>query len=142
MERTLMIIKPDAVKGRHIGHILSFLEKEDFTILGLRMTHLSTAQAQDFYAIHKARPFYNDLVSYMTSGKVVVIALEGENAVARMRTIIGATNPKDAAEGTIRRMYAESIEANAVHGSDSPENGAHETAFYFALSEMNTLRNA
>ena len=142
MERTLMIIKPDAVKARHIGHIISFLEKEDFTLLGLRMTQLTTAQAQDFYSIHKARPFYNDLVSYMTSGKVVVIALEGENAVARMRAIIGATNPKDAAEGTIRKLYAESIKANAVHGSDSAENGANETAFYFAVSDMNALRNA
>ncbi|MCA9782698.1 MAG: nucleoside-diphosphate kinase [Candidatus Cloacimonetes bacterium] len=140
MERTLMIIKPDAVKGRHIGHIISFLEKENFNLLGLRMVQLSTAQAQDFYAVHKERPFYNDLVSYMTSGKVVVIALEGENAVARMRAIIGATNPKDAAEGTIRKLYAESIEANAVHGSDSAENGLVETSFYFATSEMNALR--
>ena len=140
MERTLMIIKPDAVKGRHIGHIISFLEKENFNLLGLRMVQLSTAQAQDFYAVHKERPFYNDLVSYMTSGKVVVIALEGENAVARMRAIIGATNPRDAAEGTIRKLYAESIEANAVHGSDSAENGLVETAFYFATSEMNALR--
>ncbi|MCB1047410.1 MAG: nucleoside-diphosphate kinase [Calditrichaeota bacterium] len=140
MERTLMIIKPDAVKGRHIGHIVSFLEKENFNLLGLRMVQLSTAQAQDFYAVHKERPFYNDLVSYMTSGKVVVIALEGENAVARMRAIIGATNPKDAAEGTIRKLYAESIEANAVHGSDSAENGLVETSFYFATSEMNALR--
>lgn len=140
MERTLMIIKPDAVQNRHIGDIVSFLEKEDFNILGMRMLRLTQGQAQDFYAIHKERPFYRDLVSYMTSGKVVVIALEGKNAVARMREIIGATNPKEAAEGTIRNRFAESIEANAVHGSDSPENGLNETAFYFALSDMNALR--
>ena len=132
MERTLMIIKPDAVKGRHIGHIVSFLEKENFNLLGLRMVQLSTAQAQDFYAVHKERPFYNDLVSYMTSGKVVVIALEGENAVARMRAIIGATNPKDAAEGTIRKDFALSIGENSVHGSDSLENAAIEIAYFFA----------
>ncbi len=140
MERTLMIIKPDAVQNRHIGEIVSFLEKEDFNILGMRMLRLTQGQAQDFYAIHKERPFYKDLVSYMTSGKVVVIALEGENAVARMREIIGATNPKEAAEGTIRNKFAESIEANAVHGSDSAENGVNETAFYFAVSDMNALR--
>ncbi len=141
MERSLMIIKPDATKKGHIGDIISVLEKqEDVTIVGLRLVRLSQGDAEQFYAIHKERPFYGELVEYMTSGNVVVIALEGNDIVKRMRTVIGATNPKEAAEGTLRAMYAESIAANAVHGSDSNENGLVETGFFFFEREFLRLR--
>lgn len=141
MERTLMIIKPDAVEKGHIGDILSILEKQPgLDMIALRKVKLSPEDAKHFYAIHKERPFYGELVEYMTRGPVVVIAIEGENAVARMRGVIGATNPKDAAEGTIRKLYAESIGENAVHGSDSPENGLVETGFFFFEREFLRLR--
>jgi nucleoside-diphosphate kinase len=141
MERSLMIIKPDATKKGHIGDIISIVEKqEDVTIVALRLVKLSPQDAEHFYAIHKERPFYGELVEYMTSGNVVVIALEGNDIVKRMRTVIGATNPKEAAEGTIRAQYAESIAANAVHGSDSPENGLAETGFFFFEREFLRLR--
>ena len=140
MERTLMIVKPDGVMNHHIGEIISFLEKNQLDIIGLRMIKLTAKVAGEFYAIHKERPFYHDLIEYMTSGKVVVIAVQAENAVKRMREIIGATNPKEAAEGTIRRLFADSIEANAVHGSDSPENGLIETGFFFSDSDMISVR--
>jgi nucleoside-diphosphate kinase len=141
MERSLMIIKPDAVRKGHMGDIVSIVEKLDgLNIVALRLVKLSPQDAQKFYDIHKERPFYNDLVKYMTSGNVVVIAIEGENAVKRMREVIGATNPADAAKGTIRKLYAESIEANAVHGSDSPENGLLETGFFFFEREFLRLR--
>ena len=141
MERTLMIIKPDAVEKGHIGDILSILEKQaGLDMIALRKVKLSPEDAKHFYAIHKERPFYGELVEYMTRGPVVVIAIEGENAVARMRGVIGATNPKDAAEGTIRKLYAESIGENAVHGSDSPENGLVETGFFFFEREFLRLR--
>jgi nucleoside-diphosphate kinase len=141
MERTLMIIKPDAVEKGHIGDILSILEKQaGLDMIALRKVKLSPEDAKHFYAIHKERPFYGELVQYMTRGPVVVIAIEGENAVARMRGVIGATNPKDAAEGTIRKLYAESIGENAVHGSDSPENGLVETGFFFFEREFLRLR--
>ncbi|MFA7332098.1 MAG: nucleoside-diphosphate kinase [Candidatus Delongbacteria bacterium] len=141
MERTLMIIKPDAVEKGHIGDILSILEKQPgLDMIALRKVKLSPEDAKHFYAIHKERPFYGELVEYMTRGPVVVIAIEGENAVARMRGIIGATNPKEAAEGTIRKLYAESIGENAVHGSDSPENGLVETGFFFFEREFLRLR--
>ncbi len=141
MERTLMIIKPDAMEKGHIGDILSILEKQPgLDLIGLRKVKLSPDDARHFYAIHKERPFFGELVQYMTRGPVVVIAIEGENAVARMRGIIGATNPKEAAEGTIRKLYAESIGENAVHGSDSPENGLVETGFFFFEREFLRLR--
>jgi nucleoside-diphosphate kinase len=141
MERTLMIIKPDAVAKGHMGDIVSIVEKiEGLNIIALRLVKLSPQDARKFYEIHRERPFYDDLVEYMTSGKVVVIAIEGEDAVSRMRGVIGATNPAEAAEGTIRKMYAESIEANAVHGSDSPENGVIETSFFFFEREFLRLR--
>jgi nucleoside-diphosphate kinase len=131
-ERTLMIIKPDAVRDKHIGEILARVEKEGFEISGLRMVQLSKRQAEDFYAVHKERPFYAPLVAYMTSGPVVVAKLERESAVEHWRRVIGATDPERAEPGTIRQLYGKSIESNAVHGSDSPRNGEIETDFFFA----------
>ena len=131
MERTLMIIKPDAVKARHIGEILARVEAEGFDITGLRFLNLSKPQAESFYDIHTEKPFFRDLVNYMTSGPVVVGRLERDDAVEKWREVIGATNPKNAAPGTIRALFGTNIENNAVHGSDSPENGVRETGFFF-----------
>ena len=131
VEQTLSIIKPDGVQKNLIGEIYSRFEKAGLEIVAARMMHLSKEQAQGFYAVHKERPFFNDLVSYMTSGPVVVQVLRGDNAVAKNREIMGATNPADAAPGTIRKDYAESIEENIVHGSDAAETAAVEIAFFF-----------
>ena len=131
MERTLIILKPDAVKNRHIGHILTRIEQENFKIIGMRYLHLSLSDAKKFYEVHKERPFYNDLCNYMASGPVVAAALEAPGAVAKWRELIGATDPAQAAPGTIRKLYAESKEANAVHGSDSAENAKIEIQFFF-----------
>ena len=131
VEQTLSIIKPDGVQKNLIGEIYSRFEKAGLQIVAARMMHLTTEQAQGFYAVHKERPFFNDLVSYMMSGPVVVQALRGENAIAVNRDIMGATNPADAAAGTIRAEFAESIEENIVHGSDGPETAAAEIAFFF-----------
>jgi len=135
-ERTFTIIKPDSVEKGNTGKIISHLESEGFTILAGRMTRLSRTQAQGFYAVHKERPFYNDLVAYMTSGPVWVMALERDQAVTTLRKVMGATNPADADEGTLRKLYGESIERNAIHGSDSSENAAIEIAFFFPQSEI------
>ena len=131
VEQTLSIIKPDGVQKNLIGEICSRFEKAGLEIVAARMMHLTKEQAQGFYAVHKERPFYNDLVSYMTSGPVVVQALRGEDAVAKNREIMGATNPADADPGTIRADYAASIEENVVHGSDAAETAAAEIAFFF-----------
>ena len=131
IERTLSIVKPDAVAGNHIGSIYQRFEQAGLQIVAARMMHLSTEQAQGFYAVHKERPFYNDLVAFMTSGPVVVQVLEGENAIARNREVMGATNPADADPGTIRADFASNVEENAVHGSDAPETAAVEIAFFF-----------
>jgi nucleoside-diphosphate kinase len=131
MERTLSIIKPDAVAKNVIGKIISCFEEKSLRIVGTKMLHLSTEEAQEFYAVHSERPFYNDLVSFMTSGPVLAMVLEGEDAVIKNRDIMGATNPKEAAEGTIRKTFADSIDENAVHGSDSLENAKNEIAFFF-----------
>lgn len=131
MERTLMIIKPDAVKARHIGEIIARVEREGFAIKGLRYLNLTTQQAESFYDIHTEKPFFRDLVNYMTSGPVVVGWLEHDGAIDKWRGVIGATDPKKAADGTIRALFGTSIENNAVHGSDSPENGIRETKFFF-----------
>jgi nucleoside-diphosphate kinase len=136
IERTLSILKPDATRRNLTGKINARFEEQGLRIVAQKRLHLSTALAGAFYAVHKERPFYNDLVSFMTSGPVVVQVLEGENAVARNREIMGATNPANAAAGTIRKDFAESIEANSVHGSDSAENAATEIAFFFAGSEI------
>jgi nucleoside-diphosphate kinase len=131
VEQTLSIIKPDGVQKNLIGEIYSRFEKAGLEIVAARMMHLSTEQAQGFYAVHKERPFYNDLVNYMMSGPVVVQVLSGEDAIARNREIMGATNPAEADPGTIRADFAESIEENIVHGSDGPDTAAVEIAFFF-----------
>ena len=131
VERTLSIIKPDAVAKNVIGEIYSAFEKAGLKIVAARMMHLSKEQAGEFYAVHKERPFYNDLVSFMTSGPVMVQALEGENAVLAHREVMGATNPAEAAEGTIRKRFASSIDENACHGSDATDTAAQEIAFFF-----------
>ena len=136
IERTLSIIKPDGVEKNLIGEIYKRFEGAGLRIVAARMIHLTREQAEGFYAVHKERPFFNDLVSYMTSGPVMVSALEGENAVVAHRDLMGATNPKDAEAGTIRADFAESIEENIVHGSDSAENAAIEIAFFFTDGQI------
>ena len=136
IERTISIIKPDAVAKDVVGQIYSRFENNDLRIVAAKMKHLSTKEAQDFYAVHKARPIFGDLVAFMTSGPVMIQVLEGENAVAKNRELMGATNPKEAAAGTIRADFADSIENNAVHGSDSLENAAIEIAYFFSQSEI------
>jgi nucleoside-diphosphate kinase len=131
IERTLSIIKPDAVAKNVIGEIYSRFEKAGLKIIGARMTHLSRAEAEGFYAVHKARPFFNDLVSFMISGPVMIQVLEGEGAILKHRDLMGATDPKKAVPGTIRADFADSIDANAVHGSDAAETAAVEIAYYF-----------
>lgn len=135
-ERTLSIIKPDATRRDLTGRINARFEERGLRIVAQKRLQLSRQQAEQFYAVHKARPFFNDLVTFMISGPVVVQVLEGENAVALNREIMGATDPEKAAPGTIRRDFAQSIEANSVHGSDSPENAAAEIAFFFAGTEI------
>jgi nucleoside-diphosphate kinase len=135
-QRTFTIVKPDSVEKGNFGKIIAHLENEGFKILGLKRLHLSTAQAQGFYAVHKERPFFNDLVKYMTSGPVYVAALERDNAVPHLRAVMGATDPAKAEDGTIRKLYGESIERNAIHGSDSPENAAIEIAFFFSTADL------
>ena len=134
--RTFTMIKPDAVGKGHIGAILNDICLAGFRIVGMKLTQLSKADAEAFYAVHSERPFYGELVTYMTSGPIVAAILEKDNAVEDFRTLIGATNPAEAAEGTIRSKYAESISANAVHGSDSDENAAIESAFHFSGREF------
>jgi nucleoside-diphosphate kinase len=136
LERTLSIVKPDGVARNLIGQVYTRFENAGLKIVAARMLHLSKTQAEAFYAVHKARPFYGELVAYMTSGPVIAQVLEGENAVAAHREIMGATDPKKAAPGTIRADLAESIEHNVVHGSDSAENAAVEIAFFFSTTEI------
>lgn len=136
MERTLSIIKPDAVKKRVIGKILDRFESNGLSIVAMKKIKLSVKDAQEFYAVHKERPFFKDLVEFMTSGPVVVSVLEGENAVRKNRDLMGATNPQEAKVGTIRRDFAENIDANAVHGSDSLENAKIEIEFFFKDDEL------
>ena len=131
VERTLSIIKPDAVAKNVIGKIYSRFEKAGLKIVAAKMAHLSREEAEGFYAVHRERPFFNDLVEFMTSGPVMIQALEGESAIAMNRELMGATNPAEAEAGTIRADFAESIEANAVHGSDAPETAATEIAYFF-----------
>ena len=134
--RTFTMIKPDGVEAGHIGGILSMITEAGFKIVSLKLTQLTVADAQAFYAVHSARPFYGELVEFMSRGPIVAAILEKENAVEDFRTLIGATNPADAAEGTIRKKYAKSVGENAVHGSDSDENAAIESAFHFAGREQ------
>ena len=134
--KTLAIIKPDAVNDNHVGEIISMINQAGFKIKALKMIKLSVDAAKAFYEIHKEKPFYGELVAYMTSGPCVPIALEKENAVEDYRKLIGATDPVKAAEGTVRKLYAKSVQFNAVHGSDSDENAAKEIAFFFSSKEL------
>ena len=136
IERTISIIKPDAVEKNVIGKIYSRFEENGLRIIAAKMKHLSEREAKEFYAVHKDRPFYKDLIEFMTSGPVVVMVLEGDDAVAKNRELMGATDPKKADKGTIRADFADSIDANAVHGSDSLENAKTEIAFFFAKREI------
>lgn len=135
-ETTFSIIKPNAVKSQNIGEIIAHFEKNGFTIAAAKLTKLSRQKAEEFYAEHKARPFFGELVDFMTSGPVVLMALSGENAVTRNREIMGATDPKKATAGTLRAMYGENVGANAVHGSDSPDSAKRELALFFEPSEI------
>ncbi|HJA08726.1 MAG TPA: nucleoside-diphosphate kinase [Candidatus Mailhella merdigallinarum] len=136
IERTFSIIKPDAVARNLSGEILAMIQQSGLRIKAMKMIQLTRAQAEGFYAVHKERPFFNSLVEYMCSGPVVCSILEGEDAIRRYRDLMGATNPANAAEGTIRKKYAESIEANSVHGSDAPETAAFEMAYFFNALEI------
>ncbi|MGD2116072.1 MAG: nucleoside-diphosphate kinase [Acidobacteriota bacterium] len=136
METTLTILKPDSVEAGNTGKILDHLLREGFELAGMKLIHLTEPQARKFYAVHKERPFYDSLVAFMTSGPVVVAALRRDDAVKYLRQVMGATNPEEADEGTIRAEYATNIERNAIHGSDSPENAAKEVGFFFAEADL------
>ena len=136
VERTLSIIKPDATRRNITGKVIDRLEQAGLRIIAQRRILLTKERAEEFYGVHRERPFFADLVAFMTSGPIVVQALEGENAIARNREVMGATNPAEAVEGTIRKDFAESIEANSVHGSDSPETAAEEIAFFFSADDI------
>jgi nucleoside-diphosphate kinase len=136
LERTFAIIKPDAVANGHIGEILTIVEKNGFRIVGMKLRTLSKAEAEAFYAVHKERGFFPGLVTFMTEGPVVILALERENAVKVWRDVMGATNPANAAEGTIRKLFAENIERNSAHGSDAAETAAQEIPFFFSGAEL------
>lgn len=135
-DRTFTMLKPDSIEKGNIGAIVDKINAAGFRIVAMKLTHMTTQDAQEFYSVHSERPFYGELVEYMTRGPVVAAILEKDNAVADFRTLIGATNPADAAEGTIRKLYAASMGENAVHGSDSDENAAIEGAFHFSAREM------
>jgi nucleoside-diphosphate kinase len=136
MERTLAIIKPDGVERGLIGEVILRLEKNDLSIVAMKMLHMTKVQAQGFYAVHRQRPFFDDLTNFMSSGSCIVMVLEGENVIARYRELMGATDYKEAAEGTIRREFATDIEKNIVHGSDSPETAAFEIGYFFNRFEI------
>jgi nucleoside-diphosphate kinase len=136
LERTLSILKPDAVGNNHIGEIIQRFEKNGLKVIAAKMRHLSPREAQGFYAVHKDRPFFNDLVNFMISGPVLILVLEGDNAVLKNRDLMGATDPQKAAAGTIRADFAKTIDENAVHGSDSVENAKTEIAYFFATSNL------
>lgn len=135
-ERTLTLIKPECVANRHVGEVIQRIEKAGFHILAMRMLRLKEKEAQQFYEVHRERPFYNDLVKYMSDGKIIALVLEKENCVEDFRKFIGATNPKDAAPGTIRRDFGTNIQSNCVHASDSLENARREIAFFFSEQEI------
>jgi nucleoside-diphosphate kinase len=136
IERTFGIIKPDAVANGHVGDILALIEHNGFRIVGLKMQRLAKAEAEAFYAVHNQRPFFGGLVTFMTEGHVVVMVLEREDAIAKWREVMGATNPANAVDGTIRKRFAENIERNSVHGSDSAETAAQEIPFFFSSAEL------
>jgi nucleoside-diphosphate kinase len=136
VERTFSIIKPDAVAAGQAGEILAMIQQAGFKVLGLRMTRLTEAQAQGFYAVHKERPFFQGLVRFMTEGPIIVMALEREDAIKKLREVMGATNPANAAEGTIRKRFASNIERNCIHGSDAPETAETELRFFFSTADL------
>ena len=136
IERTFSIIKPDAVAAGHAGKILAMIEEAGFRILGARMLRMRREQAREFYAVHRGKPFYDSLVDFMTEGPVIVLALEREDAIVKLREVMGATNPANAAEGTIRKRFAANIERNAVHGSDAPETAQTELRFFFSTADL------
>jgi|SRR5690348_2702342 nucleoside-diphosphate kinase len=136
LERTLGILKPDAVAKGHTGAILAIIEQHGFRIIGTKMRRLSPREAEAFYNVHRARPFFPGLVTFMTEGPVLLLALERDNAIAKWREVMGATNPANAAEGTIRKQFAENVERNSVHGSDAAETAQEEIAFFFSASEL------
>ncbi len=136
VERTFSAIKPDAVAAGKAGEILAMIQQAGFKILALRMTRLTDAQARGFYAVHKERPFYSGLVKFMTEGPIIVMALEREGAIGKLREVMGATNPANAAEGTIRKRFATDIERNCIHGSDAPETAETELRFFFSTAEL------
>ena len=136
VERTFSILKPDAVAAGHAGEILTMLERAGFRIVGMRMLKLSQQQAEGFYAVHRERPFFASLVKFMTEGRIVALALEREDAVRKLREVMGATNPANAAEGTVRKQFAESIERNCIHGSDAPETAAVELSYFFSALDL------
>ena len=136
MQRTLAILKPDSVAAGDAGKILAHLEAEGFKIVAIKKMHLTTEQAQAFYEVHRERPFYGPLVEFMTGGPIMPLALEREDAVTHLRQVMGATNPDEADEGTIRKLFATSIETNAIHGSDSPENAREELRFFFSRADL------
>jgi len=138
-QKTFSIIKPDAVSTGKAGKILSLLEDNGFRIVALKMVKLAQPQAEGFYAVHRERPFFGSLVKFMTEGPVIVMALEREDAVKKLREVMGATNPANAAEGTVRKLYAESIERNAIHGSDAPETAEQELKYFFTTQELEQL---
>ncbi len=136
VERTFSILKPDAVATGHAGEILTMLEQAGFRIVGMRMLKLTQQQAEGFYAVHRERPFFSSLVKFMTEGRIVALALEREDAVRKLREVMGATNPANAAEGTVRKLFAESIERNCIHGSDAPETAAVELSYFFSALDL------
>lgn len=136
VERTYAMIKPDAVKNGHVGGILSIIQEQGFKMVGLKQKTISRPEAEAFYAVHKERPFYGSLVTFMSEGPSVLLVLEREDAIKKWREIMGATNPANAADGTIRKLFAESIERNAAHGSDGPETAALEIPFFFSTAEL------
>jgi nucleoside-diphosphate kinase len=135
-ERTFAMIKPDAVANRHVGEIIAFIEENGFQIVGMKVRRIARHEADAFYSVHRERPFFKGLVEFMTEGPVVVMVLQREDAIAKWRETMGATNPANAAEGTIRKRFAENIERNSVHGSDAPETAAVEIPFFFSTSEL------
>ena len=139
LQKTFSIIKPDAVATGKAGQVLAHLEAAGFRVLALRMTRLSQSQAEGFYGVHRERPFFGSLVKFMTEGPVILMALEREDAVKKLREVMGATNPANAADGTIRKLFAESIERNAIHGSDAPETAAEELRYFFTTIELSQL---
>jgi len=136
VERTFSIVKPDAVAAGQAGEILAMIQQAGFKIIGLRMQRLTETQAKGFYAVHRERPFFSGLVKFMTEGPIIVMALEREDAIKKLRDVMGATNPANAAEGTIRKRFAENIERNCIHGSDAPETAEFELRFFFSTSEL------